>query len=400
MELTILMPCLNEAMTLESCIRKARDFLERTGIDGEVLVADNGSTDGSQNLAGKMGARVIQVAERGYGAALLGGINSARGRYVIMGDSDDSYDFSELEFFVDALRRGYQLVMGNRFDGGIEPGAMPFLHKYLGNPVLSFIGRFLFKAPVRDFHCGLRGFDRDAIRSLELNCRGMEFASEMVVKASLNSLKITEVPTTLSPDGRDRSPHLRTWRDGWRHLRFLLLLSPRWLFFYPGVGLLFLGFITQLMLVKSDIRFGSVVFDIHTMLYGASASIIGLQLTLFAILAKVFSVDRGLLPSSQKFDCVNKWVSLEKGVIIGSLCFFAGLLLSLGAVYAWDATGYGNFDPKHGMRVVIPAVCLMVSGGQLLFASFFYGLLSLGRPAERILYSSGYDVECYEDASA
>jgi len=286
-ELTILMPCLNEAATVGSCVAKARGFLERAGIAGEVLVADNGSEDGSSALAQQAGARVVQVAERGYGAALAAGIAAARGRYVIMGDADDSYDFSRLEPFVDKLRQGYPLVVGNRFKGGIRPGAMPPLHRYLGNPVLSFVGRLFFGAGVGDFHCGLRGFDRAAVRSLDLRTPGMEFASELVVKAALAGWRIAEVPTTLHPDGRGRPPHLRSWRDGWRHLRFLLLFSPRWLFLYPGLVLLVLGVALTTALYFAPLRVFGAGLDIHSMLYASAAALLGMQLCLFALFARV-----------------------------------------------------------------------------------------------------------------
>ena len=286
-ELTILMPCLNEAETLATCIRKARDFLARSGVVGEVLIADNGSTDGSQAIAVVNGARVVPIAEKGYGSALIGGIRAARGRYVIMGDSDDSYDFSRLEAFVDKLRQGYALVMGNRFKGGIKPGAMPPLHRYLGNPVLTAIGRLFFRSPCGDFHCGLRGFDRQAILDLDLQAPGMEFASEMVVKATIHRLAVTEVPTTLSPDGRSRPPHLRSWRDGWRHLRFLLLFSPRWLFLYPGMAL-FLGGVglTGWLLPQARVV-GGVNLDIHTLFYASIAVVLGAHLMLFWVFAKL-----------------------------------------------------------------------------------------------------------------
>src|SRR6267378_7884160 len=298
-ELTILMPCLNEAETLASCISKARAFLARSGCTGEVVIADNGSTDRSPAIAAANGARVVHVAERGYGSALLGGIRAARGKFVIMGDSDDSYDFSRLDAFVEQLRAGFQLVMGNRFRGGILPGAMPPLHRYLGNPVLTGIGRLFFKSPVGDFHCGLRAFRRDAIERLDLRTHGMEFASEMVVKATAFGLRVTEIPTTLSPDGRDRAPHLRTWRDGWRHLRFLLLYSPRWLFLYPGGLLMIIGLLVGLLLLRGPLTVGGVNFDVHTLLYAAMAVIIGFQAIVFAMFTKVFAMSEGLLPEDK-----------------------------------------------------------------------------------------------------
>lgn len=377
MELTILMPCLNEENTIQDCILRANDFLTRSGIDGEVLVSDNGSTDSSVEFARNLGARVIFAAERGYGAALIAGIESARGQYIIMGDSDCSYDFSDLDAFVAVLRQGKQLVMGNRFRGGISPGAMPWLHRHLGNPVLSFFGRLFFKVPVEDFHCGLRGFDRSSVRALTLQCTGMEFASEMVVKAALRGLRIAEVPTTLSPDRRGRPPHLRTWRDGWRHLRFLLLFSPRWLFYYPGLALFFAGILIQLLLMSGPVDVASVVFDVHTMLYGAAATIVGSQLIVFAVLAKIFAVDQGILPESSRVERLKKWFSLEFGVALGAVSTVSGLLVSVGSLLAWDAVRFGDLEPAYGMRLVIPSVCLFVVGTQLLFASFFYGVLGL-----------------------
>jgi glycosyltransferase involved in cell wall biosynthesis len=296
LELTILMPCLDEAETLEICIKKAMGSLKENGIDGEVLIADNGSTDGSQAIARKMGARVVDVAERGYGAALIAGSKAAYGKYVIMGDADDSYDFSNLMPFVEELRNGADLVMGNRFRGGIEKGAMPPLHKYLGNPVLSFIGRIFFPSKIKDFHCGLRGYNREAILSLNLHTTGMEYASEMVVKATLNDLTMAEVPTTLKKDGRSRPPHLRSWHDGWRHLKFLLMHSPNWLFMYPGVVLLGLGLIGIGVLFWGPLSVGDIVFDIHTMLYAAALSIVGFNIILFSVFTKVYAVEHGYLP--------------------------------------------------------------------------------------------------------
>ncbi|HUJ71047.1 MAG TPA: glycosyltransferase family 2 protein, partial [Verrucomicrobiae bacterium] len=288
-ELSIVMPCLNEAETLATCIQKAQQWLAANHVEGEVVVADNGSTDGSREIAARLGAHVEPIATRGYGSALQGGIQAAKGRFIIMGDADDSYDFGNLQPFLDKLREGYELVMGNRFLGGIEPGAMPPLHRYLGNPVLTGIGRLFFRSPCRDFHCGLRGFNREAILKLDLRTTGMEFASEMVVKATLNKLKVTEVPTTLSPDGRSRPPHLRSWRDGWRHLRFLLLYSPRWLFLYPGFGVMLVGLLGGLWLLRGPLTVGNVGFDVQTLLYCAAAVIIGFQAVVFAVFTKIFA---------------------------------------------------------------------------------------------------------------
>ncbi|HKI64456.1 MAG TPA: glycosyltransferase family 2 protein [Burkholderiales bacterium] len=375
-ELTILMPCLNEAATVASCISKARAFLARTGIAGEVLVADNGSQDGSRGLALQAGARVVAVVERGYGAALAAGIAAASGRYVIMGDADDSYDFSRLEAFVDKLREGYPLVMGNRFKGGIRKGAMPWLHRYLGNPVLSFVGRLLFRAKVGDFHCGLRGFDREAVAKLDLRTPGMEFASELVVKAALAGWRIAEVPTTLHPDGRGRPPHLRSWRDGWRHLRFLLLFSPRWLFLYPGLTLLALGIALTTALYFSPLHVGRAGLDIHSMLYASAGAMLGLQLCLFALFARVSAQNAGLLPRRPALEKLLRVATLERGVLVGLAAVVAGLLWSAVAFWHWREAGFGALDPRVVMRDTIPATALMMCGMELILASFLLSLLN------------------------
>ncbi|HEV3007651.1 MAG TPA: glycosyltransferase family 2 protein [Burkholderiales bacterium] len=376
-ELTILMPCLNEAATVGSCVAKARGFLERAGIAGEVLVADNGSDDGSAALAQQAGARVVQVPERGYGAALAAGIAAARGRYVIMGDADDSYDFGRLEPFVEKLRQGYPLVMGNRFRGGIRPGAMPPLHRYLGNPVLSFVGRLFFGARVGDFHCGLRGFDRDAVRSLELKTPGMEFASELVVKAALAGWRIAEVPTTLHPDGRGRPPHLRRWRDGWRHLRFLLLFSPRWLFLYPGISLLALGIGLMSALYFTPLHILGAGLDIHSMLYASAAALLGMQLCLFALFARVSAQNAGLLPRHPALDRLLAALTLERGLLVGLVVVLTGLAWSAAAFWEWRAAGFGPLDPRVVMRDTIPATALLVGGMELMLASFLLSVLRL-----------------------
>jgi len=375
-ELTILMPCLNEAVTVGGCVAKARGFLERAGIDGEVLVADNGSNDGSRQLAERAGARVIEVARRGYGAALAGGIAAARGRYVIMGDADDSYDFSRLDGFVASLREGYPLVMGNRFRGGIREGAMPFLHRYLGNPVLSFVGRLLFRTPVGDFHCGLRGFDREAVRSLHLRTTGMEFASELVVKAALAGWRIAEVPTTLSPDGRGRPPHLRTWRDGWRHLRFLLLFSPRWLFLYPGLALLVAGIALTAALYFTPLHFMGAGLDIHSMLYASAAALLGMQLCLFALFARVSAQNAGLLPRHAGLQRLLRTLTLERGLLLGLTVAACGLAWSGAAFWEWREAGFGALDPRVVMRDTIPAATLMVGGMEIMLAAFLLSLLN------------------------
>lgn len=369
------MPCLNEARTVAACVAQARDFLARTGIDGEVLVADNGSTDGSQQLARDAGARVVDVPVRGYGAALLAGITAAHGRFVIMGDADQSYDFSRLEPYVEKLRLGVHLVMGNRFKGGIEPGAMPFLHRYLGNPVLSFVGRLFFRTRIRDFHCGLRGFSREAINGLGLVTPGMEFASEMVAKAALAGLRIEEVPTTLRPDGRDRPPHLRTWRDGWRHLRFLLLFCPRWLFLYPGLFLLLAGVCGFLALMAGPIQMRFVGLDIHSMLYMAAATILGTQLVQLAFLTKWMGVLAGIVPEPRWLARSRNYASIELGLVVGLVLVAAGVAGSLAMVLEWRDTGFGRLDPREYMRWAIPATTLIVVGMQAALGSLFAGAL-------------------------
>jgi glycosyltransferase involved in cell wall biosynthesis len=375
LELTILMPCLNEAATVATCVRKARAFLERTSIRGEVLVADNDSRDGSQALAEAAGARVIAIVEPGYGAALRAGIAAAQGRYVIIGDADESYDFDRLEGFVEKLREGYPLVIGNRFKGGIRPGAMPRLHRYVGNPVLSFVGRLFYRAPVGDFHCGLRAFERDAVMRLALTTSGMEFASELIVKAALAGWRIAEVPITLHPDGRGRAPHLRSWRDGWRHLRFLLLFSPRWLFLYPGLALLSLGIALSAALYFAPLEFRGVGLDIHSMLYAGAAALLGLQLCLFALFARIFAQNAGLLPRHAGLDVFLKAWSLERGLLAGGAAVLAGFLWSAAAFWQWRETGFGALDPRVVMRETIPASSLMVGGMELMLASFLLSLL-------------------------
>ncbi|HEX5884054.1 MAG TPA: glycosyltransferase family 2 protein [Pyrinomonadaceae bacterium] len=378
-ELSVLMPCLNEAETLATCIRKAQKAIDDLGVVGEVIIADNGSTDGSPEIAASLGARVIHVAEKGYGSALLGGIKAARGKYIIMGDADDSYDFTKLDPFLEKLRAGYDLVMGNRFKGGIAPQAMPPLHRYLGNPVLTGIGRLFFKSPCGDFHCGLRGFSKAAIQRLDLRTTGMEFASETVVKASLHGLRITEVPTTLSIDGRSRPPHLRSWRDGWRHLRFLLLYSPRWLFLYPGLFLMLLGALVSGWLLVGPRVVEGVTLDVHTLLYAAVAIIIGYQTVIFAIFTKVFAITEGLLPEDPRLTTLFRHIKLEIGIIAGSLLFVGGIALSVYALSFWSATSFGPLDPSRTLRLVIPAATLITLGLQTMLSSFFLSILGLKR---------------------
>jgi glycosyltransferase involved in cell wall biosynthesis len=375
-ELTILMPCLNEAETLATCIQKAKHFLTAENINGEILIADNGSSDGSQDIARTNGARVIPVATRGYGAALKSGIHAAQGRYIIMGDADDSYDFQHLMPFIHKLREGYDLVMGNRFKGGIVKGAMPFLNRYLGNPVLSFLGRQFYKSHIGDFHCGLRGFRRDRLQQLDLQGDGMEFASEMVVKATIKKLKLTEVPIQLFPDGRSRRPHLRPWRDGWRHLRLLLLFSPRWLFLYPGLFLMLSGVLLMSLLAMGPLVIRNINLDIHTMLFSGMFMIVGLQAISFSVFA-TFIANHHLKMQSPRDLQFLKHFTLERGLIIGSLLALIG---GSGACYTfwyWMYHSFGNLVPTQIMRVLIPSITSFILGIQLVFASFFMSMLEL-----------------------
>ncbi len=376
LELTIVMPCLNEAETLATCIEKANRFLATSGVSGEVVIADNGSTDGSQDIARSLGARVIDVPRRGYGAALQAGIEGARGTFVAMGDSDDSYDFLGLMPFVVKLREGYELVMGNRFQGGIMPGAMPPLHRYLGNPVLSFAGRLFYNAPIGDFHCGLRAFRRDSIMGLGLSTTGMEFASEMVVKATLAQLKTTEVPTTLAPDGRSRPPHLRSWRDGWRHLKFLLTFAPKWLFFYPGAALAGIGLVLLAALLPGSVHLGALTLGVHSLLFAAAAVIIGAQLMSFAVVARLFGVREGLWPSSPRTELARRWFTIDRGCIAGAVMIVAGIAIAIAAVSGWAGRNFGNLDVEATMRLAIPSVLLCALGVQALVTGFFTALLT------------------------
>ncbi len=378
-ELSIVMPCLDEAETLATCIGKARGFLERHGVAGEVVIADNGSRDGSPEIAERCGARVVRVAAKGYGSALLGGISGARGRYVIMGDADDSYDFANLKPFIERLRAGDDLVMGNRFRGGIAAGAMPPLHRYLGNPVLTRIGRLFFGSPCGDFHCGLRGFRREAILGLDLRTTGMEFASEMVVRATLQGLRIGEVPTTLSKDGRNRPPHLRSWRDGWRHLRFLLMYSPRWLFLYPGLLLMLAGLTVGGLLLPGPWHAGGIEFDIQTLLYAALAVIIGFQSVLFAVFTKVFVINEGLMREDRRLTRLFDYVTLEVGLIAGLLLLLLGMGGTFHAVHEWSSRSFGPLVPAESLRLAIPAGLALVLGSQILLSSFFLSILGLRR---------------------
>jgi len=378
LELTILMPCLNEAETLKFCIDKANQFLTRTGVSGEVLIADNGSNDNSQQIAMNAGARVIDVKQKGYGSALISGINEARGKYIIMGDADDSYDFSQLDLFVDELRRGSDLVMGNRFKGGIRKNAMPFLHKYLGNPVLSFIGKLFFKIDIGDFHCGLRGFNATKIRSLNLGTTGMEFASEMIVKSRFAGLKMVEVPTVLYPDGRSRPPHLKTWRDGWRHLVFLLIYSPRWLFLYPGIFMLSVFSLVFIALQLHPIIIKGIYFDIHSLILVGFGIIASFQMILFAILGKVFSTNYGLIPEKKNYQIWYKYFNLERGIIAGLVLMLFGVLMILSAFIYWKHLEFGEVRDISGTsRKVILGGVLFTLGNQILFSSFIFRIIGI-----------------------
>jgi len=377
LELSIVMPCLNEAETLATCIRKARAAIEKLGVEAEIVVADNGSTDGSQALAHELGVRVVDVERKGYGSALIGGIAAAQGRFVIMGDADDSYDFTAIGPLLDKLRDGCDLVMGNRFTGGIREGAMVWSHRWVGNPALTFIGRVFFHAPVGDMHCGLRGFRKDSYDRLRLRATGMEFASEMVIKASLQRMQIAEVPVTLSRDGRSRPPHLRTWRDGWRHLRFMLLFSPRWLFLYPGIALFGLGLVVGAILETGPQQVGPVQLDIHTLLLAGFACLIGYQLIVFAVFTKVFAMEQGFHPPNPAYRAMFRYVKLETGLLLGTLTVLAGLVGLVAAVVSWSAVDFGSLDPRLTMREVIPAAVLLTLGVQTVFASFFLSILGL-----------------------
>lgn len=375
MELTILMPCLNEERTITSCIKKAQEFLINSGIEGEVLVADNGSTDNSIAIAKQLGARVVSIQQKGYGAALSGGIDQAQGKYVIFGDSDESYDFSDLEQFLDKLRTGVTLVVGNRFKGGIDPGAMPFLHRYLGNPVLSFIGRVLFRAPLGDFHCGLRGFDRDAIKALDLRTTGMEFASEMIIRAVMSGLSVSEVPTRLAKDGRDRPPHLNTWRDGWRHLIYMLIHSPQILFVWPGIGLFSVGLFLSMFLLGGPLSYSGVWFDINTLLFSAASVVGGLQLVYFGEIMQLAGQRFGFWKAARMDSLLLSHFKVEYGLVVGALAVVVGIYLATESLSYWRDNQYAAIDPSISMRLAIPAVMIGLAGLQTLVFSMAVGLI-------------------------
>ena len=382
---TILMPCLNETETLASCIRKAQQSLTSLAIQGEVLIADNGSTDGSQELARSLGARVVDIPHKGYGWALRGGIEAAAGQFIIMADSDDSYDFSKVSPFVEKLQAGHDLVMGCRMPWGggtVLPGAMPWKHRWIGNPVLSFIGRLFFKCPVTDFHCGLRGFTKAAYLKMDLWTTGMELASEMVIKATLKEMNITEVPITLHPDGRSRPPHLRSWRDGWRHLRFMMLFSPRWLFLIPGISLGAVGGLFLSLLAFQPLSLGPVVLDINSMLVAAMMLLVGFQLLYSAVFLRIYGFTQGFLPDQPQLRVWLRRITLEKGVITGMFLSLTGFLLLLFASLKWKSTGFGALDPVSSVRQVVPAVTLLTLGVQVVFGSFFLSSLGINRPVD------------------
>jgi glycosyltransferase involved in cell wall biosynthesis len=377
-ELSIVIPCLNEAKSLPYCLHKAFSFISENKIVGEVILVDNGSTDDSASIAKQLNAIVVKESEKGYGSALMTGIKHAKGKYIIIGDADDSYDFSDLMDFLLLLRQGNELVIGNRFKGGIKKGAMPFLHRYVGNPFLSFIGKLFFKIPVNDFHCGLRGFHREAILKLDLRTTGMEFASEMIVKAALNNLKITETPVILYPDKRNRKSHLRTWRDGWRHFRFLLLYSPRWLFLYPGIFLLILGLICSLLLIPGTVILGTKRLDVHTLVYTSAFILAGFQFITFYIFSKLYAFTHGLLPANEKFLLrVKKYFRLEIGVLTGIICITTGILLMIRSFLYWKHEHFGNLDPVVVLRWVIPSSTMIILGLQIIMTFFYLSFLSI-----------------------
>lgn len=384
MKLTILMPCLNEAETLETCIKKAVTWIERSGVDAEVLIADNGSTDGSQEIARSLGARVVDVPERGYGSALYYGSKAALGDYIIMGDSDDSYDFSELDAFVAKLDEGYDLVMGNRFLGGIEPGAMPWKNRYIGNPVLTWVGRVLFRCPAKDFHCGIRGYTREAFERMDLRTTGMEFASEMVIKATVLKMKVSEVPTTLSRDGRSRPPHLRPWRDGWRHLRFMLLFSPRWLFLWPGVVLSVLSATAYVALLIGTVTIGSVSFDVHTLFLAQAGLVVGSSTVALGMVVRLFAMREGLLADHATLEKIRRSPTLEIGGLLGGLMVLGGIILGVHLLRQWQHDQFGPLRYGELLRSVSLSATLLTFGGLTVLFSLIFGFLALPTRNERL----------------
>lgn len=381
-EVSIIMPCLNEAETLEACIKKAGKSIEKYNLNAEIVIADNGSDDGSQFIAKNNGVRIVYVHRKGYGSALLEGIGAAKGKYIIMGDADDSYDFSNIYPFVEKLREGFDLVMGCRLPRGggeIMPGAMPLKHRYLGNPALSFIGKFFFRSPITDFHCGLRGFTKDAFIQMDLHTTGMEFASEMVIKATLLKMRVAEVPITLYKDGRSRPPHLRSWRDGWRHLRFMLMYCPRWLFLYPGMLLFVLGAIMFLILMNGAVTIGRVGFESNSLLVAGMSILVGFQLTSFYLFTKVFAVTEGFLPKDEKIERFTSMFSLELGVIAGAIFVILGVFFLGSALMVWQQSGFGELLHTLKIKKVIPAITFILIGLQIVLSSFFLSILGLRR---------------------
>jgi glycosyltransferase involved in cell wall biosynthesis len=376
-ELSIVIPCLNEAETVGVCIRKASRFLETCAVRGEIVIADNGSTDESRTIAAAEGARIVPVERRGYGAAVLGGIAAAKGRFVIMGDADDSYDFLNLESFLNKLRTGADLVMGNRFRGRIEPGAMPFLHRYLGNPVLSFLGRLFFGVKAGDLHCGLRGFNRQRMLDLNLRSTGMEFASEMVVRSALAGYAIAEVPIVLYPDGRSRPPHLRTWRDGWRHLRFLLMYSPRWLFLYPGLALLVFGIIGSSLLLPGPFFIGQVGIDIHTFIVACMCILLGTQSIGFAVVARRYGLNAGFVPASSPYASSLEALSLERMLIVAFGIFLLGVAGVTWCMAVWASAGFGPLQYAALLRLLVLSLTGIAVAVQLAFTAFLVGIMDI-----------------------
>jgi glycosyltransferase involved in cell wall biosynthesis len=376
-EVSIVLPCLNEERTVGNCVLQARSFLEDHQVSGEVIVADNGSTDRSVQIAETNGAVVVHVASKGYGSALKGGFAAASGKFIIMADADESYDLINLMPFMARLREGYDLVMGNRFKGGIKDGAMPWHHRYIGNPILSFIGRLFFHSPANDFHCGLRGFTKEAIERMNLQTTGMELASEIVIKASIMNMRVCEVPTTLSPDGRDRPPHLRSFRDGWRHLRFLLLYSPRWLFLYPGVALLLLGGIAGVILFAGPVNTRFRLFDFHSFILAGAITILGLNMLSLAFITRVFAYNFGLLPNRPGFFNLFKYFSLETGLGSGSIIILLGVILIVRAAVLSYSPGFDSLGFGNSIRLVFGGALSIIMGGQIILTSLVLSILGI-----------------------
>ena len=377
-ELSIVIPCLNEEKSLPYCLEKAKRFLSENNVSGEIIVVDNGSTDNSINIAKQFEARIINETEKGYGRALATGMKAANGKFIIMGDADDSYDFYPLLPFLDGLRNGYDLVVGNRFAGGIQKGAMPFLHQYIGNPALSFTSKLFFRSKVGDILCGLRGMTKEAFEKMELRTTGMEFCPEMIVKATLHKMKVAEVPIKLYPDKRNRASHLQTWQDGWRNLRFLLLYSPKWLFLIPGLIMLVLGFILSLFLIRSPLPFAGKKLDVHTLIYTSGCILIGFQFITFYFFTRLYAATHGLLPFQEKFLLdFNRFFKLEKGLLVGFLLVIGGIVLSLKSFLFWEHTGFGNLDPMVVLRWVIPSMTLVILGVQIIISFFYLSFLTI-----------------------